>query len=156
MKDNALNRSSFYNQERRLVQMKELGAISGKLQREIELLRKLNDALLILEVHGLGRDSELNVSQEAVDNSRKFIMEFCERLSSVLKQETSSIDLIPLIQHFKSGSKPIEDWIEDLEKLVKDLQDNKITDDDDVTIIEDILSLLDDQFTEDLRRLYLR
>ncbi|MCL0095658.1 hypothetical protein M1O52_03955 [Dehalococcoidia bacterium] len=136
--------------------MKELGAISGKLQREIELLRKLNDALLILEVHGLGRDSELNVSQEAVDNSRKFIMEFCERLSSVLKQETSSIDLIPLIQHFKSGSKPIEDWIEDLEKLVKDLQDNKITDDDDVTIIEDILSLLDDQFTEDLRRLYLR
>jgi hypothetical protein len=135
--------------------MGELGAISGKLQREIKLLRELNEALLILEVDALGRNSELNISSEDVVKSRKFIIEFAERLCSVLKQGTPSIDLTPIIHHFKSGSKPIEDWIEDLEKLVEHLQDNSITPED-VAIIEDVLSLLDDQFTEDLRRLYLR
>jgi len=135
--------------------MRDLGAISTKLQRERELLKRLNDALLILELDALGRISEVNISSEDVIKSRKFIIEFAQRLCSVLKQEAPSIDLAPVVNHFKSGMKPVEDWIEDLEKLIKHLQNNRIVDDD-VVVIEDILSLLDDQFTEDLRRLYLR
>ena len=153
MKD--LNKGSFYNQERRWVYMRDLGAISTKLQREGELLKRLNDALLILEVDALGRISEVDISSEDVIKSRKFIIEFAQRLCSVLKQEAPSIDLAPVVNHFKSGMKPVEDWIEDLEKLIEHLQNNRIVDDD-VVVIEDILSLLDDQFTEDLRRLYLR
>ena len=153
MKD--LNKGSFYNQERRWVYMRDLGAISTKLQREGELLKRLNDALLILEVDALGRISELDISSEDVIKSRKFIIEFAQRLCSVLKQEAPSIDLAPIVNHFKSGMKPVEDWIEDLERLIEHLQNNRIVDDD-VVVIEDILSLLDDQFTEDLRRLYLR
>jgi len=153
MKD--LNKGSFYNQERRWVYMRDLGAISTKLQREGELLKRLNDALLILEVDALGRISEVDISSEDVIKSRKFIIEFAQRLCSVLKQEAPSIDLAPIVNHFKSGMKPVEDWIEDLERLIEHLQNNRIVDDD-VVVIEDILSLLDDQFTEDLRRLYLR
>lgn len=153
MKD--LNKGSFYNQERRWVHMRDLGAISTKLQREGELLKRLNDALLTLEVDALGRISELDISSEDVIKSRKFIIEFAQRLCSILKQETPSIDLAPVVNHFKSGMKPVEDWIEDLEKLIEHLRNNRIVDDD-VVVIEDILSLLDDQFTEDLRRLYLR
>ena len=153
MKD--LNKGSFYNQERRWVYMRDLGAISTKLQREGELLKRLNDALLILEVDALGRISEVDISSEDVIKSRKFIIEFAQRLCSVLKQEAPSIDLAPVVNHFKSGMKPVEDWIEDLERLIEHLQNNRIVDDD-VVVIEDILSLLDDQFTEDLRRLYLR
>jgi len=153
MKD--LNEGSFYNQERRWVYMRDLGAISTKLQREGELLKRLNDALLILEVDALGRISEVDISSEDVIKSRKFIIEFAQRLCSVLKQEAPSIDLAPIVNHFKSGMKPVEDWIEDLERLIEHLQNNRIVDDD-VVVIEDILSLLDDQFTEDLRRLYLR
>jgi len=125
--------------------MRDLGAISTKLQREGELLKRLNDALLILEVDALGRTSELNISSEDVIKSRKSIIEFAQQLCSALKQETPSIDLIPIVDHFKSG-------IQDLEKLIEHLQNNRIA--DDVVVIEDILSLLDDQFTEDLRRLY--
>ncbi len=135
--------------------MRDLGAISTKLQREGELLKRLNDALLILEVDALGRISEVDISSEDVIKSRKFIIEFAQRLCSVLKQEAPSIDLAPIVNHFKSGMKPVEDWIEDLERLIEHLQNNRIVDDD-VVVIEDILSLLDDQFTEDLRRLYLR
>ena len=153
MKD--LNKGSFYNQERRWVYMRDLGAISTKLQREGELLKRLNDALLILEVDALGRISEVDISSEDVIKSRKFILEFAQRLCSVLKQEAPSIDLAPIVNHFKSGMKPVEDWIEDLERLIEHLQNNRVVDDD-VVVIEDILSLLDDQFTEDLRRLYLR
>jgi len=125
--------------------MRDLGAISTKLQREGEVLKRLNNALLILEVDALGRTSELNISSEDVIKSRKSIIEFAQQLCSALKQETPSIDLIPIVDHFKSG-------IQDLEKLIEHLQNNRIA--DDVVVIEDILSLLDDQFTEDLRRLY--
>jgi len=82
--------------------MRDLGAISTKLQREGEVLKRLNNALLILEVDALGRSSELNISSEDVIKSRKSIIEFAQQLCSALKQETPSIDLIPIVDHFKS------------------------------------------------------
>lgn len=136
-------------------QMGELGAISGKIQREVEILRKLNDSLLILEIDTLGLHSELNISHNDVKKSQEFMMKFADRLCSVLKHKSPTIDLQPIIHHFQSGMKPVEDWIEDLELLAQHLRNQTISQDA-LTILEDILSLLDDQFTEDLRRLYLR
>ncbi len=99
--------------------MGELGAISGKIQREVEILRKLNDALLILEIDTLGLHAELNISPDDVTKSQDFMMEFADRLCSVLKHKSLTIDLQPIIHHFQSGMKPVEDWIEDLEDEIK-------------------------------------
>ena len=133
--------------------MSELGAISGKLKREVEILRELNNALLIIEIDTLGLHSELEISPEDVSKSQKFMMEFADKLCSVLKHKSPTIDLKPIIHHFRSGMKPVEDWIEDLELLIQQIRNQKISQES-LTILEDILSLLDDQFSEDLRRLY--
>ncbi len=135
--------------------MSQLGSLSGKIQREIELLRTLNDSLLILQVHALGRDSELDISLEDVTRSYQFIIDFATRLSSALKEQTRVLDFEPLIHHFESGMKPIEDWIEDLETLIRQLKTDEL-DYETVVILEEILSLLDEQFTEDFRMLYFR
>ena len=134
--------------------MTELGAISEKLQREDQLLKELNDALLILEVTALGRNSEFSFSERQILRSRQFVADFVKRLLCALKQGSSSLDLQPIIRRFRSGMKPVHDWIEDLEELERQIVRKGKLENSTVVVLEDILSLLDDQFTEDLRHLY--
>ncbi len=136
--------------------MNELASVSGKLQREVETLRELNNALLVIESSALERSSDFGFSPEDVSKSQKFIIDFATRLLSVLKEEDPSLYLQPIIDHLKSGMKPVEDWIEDLEKITEEISSNRKLTDDSLGILEDILSLLDNQFAEDLQRLYAR
>ncbi len=136
--------------------MNELASVSGKLQREVETLRELNNALLVIEASVLERSSEFGFSPEDVSKSQKFIIDFATRLLSVLKEEAPPLYLQPIVDHLKSGMKPVDDWVEDLEKITEEIGSNKELTDDSLAILEDILSLLDDQFAEDLQRLYAR
>jgi hypothetical protein len=136
--------------------MNELASVSGKLQREVETLRELNNALLVIEASALERSSDFGFTSEDVSKSQKFITDFTSRLLSVLKEEAPPLYLQPIVGHLKSGMKPIEDWIEDLEKIAEEISSNKKLTDDGLGILEDILSLLDNQFAEDLQRLYAR
>jgi len=136
--------------------MSEVGSISGKLQREVEVLRELNDALLVVEVDALGRSSDFGYSDDEISKSRHFLVDFAARLCSALKEQPQSIDLQPVVHHLKSGMKPVEDWIEDLEVLIRKIQSNEKFADEGLVVLEDILSLLDTEFTEDLQRLYAR
>lgn len=136
--------------------MNELGAVSGKLQREVEILRELNNALLIIETSALDRSSDFGFSPDDVSKSQGFLLDFVRRFCSALKQESPPLHLQPIVDHLKSGMKPIKDWTEDLEGLIEQIQSKKKLTDDSLAILEDILSLLDTQFTDDLQRLYAR
>jgi hypothetical protein len=50
--------------------------------------------------------------------------------------------------------KPLEDWQEDLVRLSQQLAQPEPIRLEDLPILEDILSLLDNEFADDLRRLY--
>ncbi len=133
-----------------------MGSISGKLQREGEVLRELNDALLTVEAEALGKSSDFGYSEDEISKSRQFLMDFASRLCSALKEQSQPIDLQPVVRHLKSGMKPVEDWIEDLEALIRKIQSNEKLTYEGLVVLEDILSLLDAEFTEDLQRLYAR
>jgi hypothetical protein len=136
--------------------MSSLGSISGHLEREQQLLRELNTALIALEADALGRTSDFGLSYEDVSRSRQTLLDFTARLRSALDQKSTSVDLQPLVYRLKSGMKPLEDWQEDFDRLVKELQARDHLEDEVLPILEDVLSLLDSEFTEDLRRLYAR
>jgi hypothetical protein len=136
--------------------MSTLGSISGHLGREQLLLRELNSALLALEVDALGRTSDFGLSNEDVLRSRQTLLDFVVRLRAALQQGSTSIDIQPLVQRLKSGMKPSEDWCDDLDILVEKLRLNGKLEDNILPILEDVLSLLDIEFTEDLKRLYSR
>jgi len=127
------------------IRMTKLGAISGKLHREAELLRELNDALLILQAQALGQSSKLNLSPEDAVKSREFLIKFCRQFSSALKQ-SSSTHLTPSLQQFEDR------FVADLEMMVEHLCHDKVTDND-IGILESILSCFVDQFATDFRRL---
>jgi hypothetical protein len=131
-----------------------LGSISGKIQNESVLLMRLNDSLLALEIDAIGRNSDLGIAAENVAESREFIADFIRRLIRALKGGSSSVDISPVVYHISSGYKPIEDWVQDLESLVGDIKKDKVAKES-VFIIEEVLSLLDDQFSDDLRQLFV-
>jgi len=135
--------------------MSMLGSVSGHLEREQQLLRELNTALIALEADALGRASEFGLSGEDVSRSRSTLLDFTTRLRSALDEELPSVDLQPLIHRLRSGMKPLEDWREDLDILTAQLRSKDQLKEEVLPILEDVLSLLDSEFTEDLRRLYV-
>lgn len=137
--------------------MSKLGSLSGHLDREEQRLRDLNWALLTLEAHTLGKTAEFGVGEGEVEQSRQLLLDFARRLQAALSAEESpENDLQSLVARIRSGMKPLEDWHEDLGRLVQHLQMSVQISDDLFPVLEDMLSLLDTEFAEDLHRLYAR
>jgi hypothetical protein len=137
--------------------MSKLGFVSGHLEREQQLLRELNSALLALEAEALGKTADLGFSDEDVLSSRQLLHNFVSRLKPALVQgEATPTDIQVLVHRIKNHKKPVEDWQQDLEGLVDRLQAPEQLRDTDMLILEDILSLLDSEFVEGLQRLYFR
>lgn len=136
--------------------MSTLGSLSGQLEREEERLRELNLALIALEAQSLGHTADFGLSKEDVERSRQMLADFVVRFRTALDQESPRMDVHSLVHRVKSGIKPIEDWREDLDVLTAQLQTKESLKGEALPVLEDVLSLLDTEFTEDLRRLYNR
>ena len=136
--------------------MSSLSSISNYLGREQQLLRELNNALIALEAEALGRAADFGLTEKDISESRQKLLDFVVRLRSALDQETSSVDIQAMVNRLKSGMKPVDDWKDDLSVLATDLQKKSQLPASRLPILEAILSLLDNEFTEDLKHLYAR
>lgn len=136
--------------------MSTLGSVSGKAQREQRLLGKLNEALLALEVDALGRCAEFDITEDEVQKSRHVLLEFASRLRSELGTQITSTDFRSLVGRLRTGMKPLDDWREDLDGLIGVLITGRRLDEEALPILEELLSLLDEEFSRDLKRLYRR
>ena len=137
--------------------MSNLGSITGYLGREQTLLRDINSALMTLEAEALGQVADFGFSREDLSRSKQTLTDFISRLRAALEENAVSrteIDLQSLVFRIKSGYKAHEDWKEDLDRLLSQLQTTGQVDEEMLRVLEDILSLLDSEFVEDLRRLY--
>lgn len=137
--------------------MSKLGFVSGHLDREQQLLRELNSALLALEAEALGKTADLGFSEEDVLSSRQILHNFVSRLEAALgESKATPTDIQVLIYRIKNHKKPLEDWQQDLKELANRLQTSEQLRDADMPILEDILSLLDSEFVEGIQRLHFR
>lgn len=134
--------------------MSKLGSLAGKAEREQRLLSRLNEAVINLEVAALGKNEEFSLTDDQLRQSRQELAEFVAKLQSELQQNKSTVDLQSLGFRIKTGMKALEDWQEDLTKLSEQLSRPEPIKLEDLPILEDILSLLDNEFADDLRRLY--
>jgi len=134
--------------------MSSLGSLSTHVQREQLLLRKLNDSLINIEANALGKKDAFGLSDEDVEQSKTTIHDFCNKLLAELSSESSYTDMQSLTSRIRSSSKPIDDWKDDLQNLISILSSDALLTDSHLGVLDDILSLLDVDFSEDLRRLY--
>lgn len=135
--------------------MSTLGSLAGQLDQGQQLLRELNTALIVVEADILGRTADFGFTEADVSASQARLLDFAERLHAALDDDAASADLQSLVHRIRSGSKPAEDWKADLVLLAKDLRAGDY-DGEALRVLEDVLSLLDTEFAEDLRRLYAR
>jgi hypothetical protein len=137
--------------------MSKLGFVSGHLEREQQLLRELNSALLALEAESLGKTADLGFSKEDVSSSREILHNFVSRLEvSLSADRPSPSDIQSLVRRIESHKKPLEDWKQDLSELAGVLQNAEQLKGRAMEALEDILVLLDNEFVEDFQRLYSR
>ncbi len=109
-----------------------------------------------LEVDALGRRSEFALTEDDVQKSRDVLLEFANRLRAELDTPVTSADFRSLVGRLRTGMKPLDDWRQDLDGLIRSLSTNQRLDEETLPVLEDLLSLLDEEFSEDLRRLYRR
>lgn len=134
--------------------MSKLGSLAGNAEREQRLLSRLNEAVINLEVAALGKNREFSLSEDQLQESRRALSEFVAKLRAELQEEKATADLHSLGFRIRTGMKPLEDWQEDLTRLSQQLAQPGLIRLEDLPILEDILSLLDNEFADDLRRLY--
>jgi hypothetical protein len=134
--------------------MSKLGSLAGNAEREQRLLSRLNEAIINLEVAALGKDKEFSLSDDQLQESRHALSEFVAKLRTELQDEKGTDDLQSLGFRIRTGIKPLQDWQEDLAKLSQQLAQPGAVRLEDLPILEEILSLLDSEFADDLRRLY--
>ncbi len=139
--------------------MSKLGVISGHLEQQQKLLRKLNTASLALEAKALGLEADLEFSEADISNSKKNIYEFIVLLESALagneiKGRCMQRPYIQkLVQQIEKDEKPIEDWKEDLNSLSTKLKSPDLIESEYLSIMDDILLLLDSEFVKGIQRL---
>ena len=136
--------------------MSDLGSLAGKAEREQLLLSRLNDAVIALEIDALGKAKELSLTEEQIEESRRELTDFIDRLRSELERKETTADLHSLVARIRTGIKPLEDWHEDLANLSNQLSKSEPVKVEDLPVLEQVLSLLDAEFTDDLKRLYAR
>jgi hypothetical protein len=132
-----------------------LGSLAGQLDQGQQLLRELNSALIVVEADLLGRAVDFGFTAPDVAASRTRLLDFAERLHAALEEDATSAELQSLVHRIRSGIKPVEDWRADLSLLAKNLRAGHHQGEA-LRVLEDVLSLLDTEFAEDLRRLYAR
>ena len=134
--------------------MSKLGSLAGNAEREQRLLSRLNEAVVNLEVAALGKSEEFSLSEEELQESRCALSEFVAKLRAELQDDRATDDLHSLGFRIRTGIKPLEDWREDLAKLSQRLAQPGPVQLEDLPTLEEVLSLLDNEFADDLRRLY--
>lgn len=76
--------------------MSEMGSISGKLQREGEVLRELNDALLAVEADALGRSSDLVIPVKIFQKAVSFLWILLRVCARCLSNNRNQLTCNPL------------------------------------------------------------
>jgi len=111
----------------------------------------------VLQAEVLDKTTDLGFSGEDVLSSREILQNFVSSLGvAITEDKPVPTDIQTLVYRIKNNKKALQDWQQDIEELSDRLQFSEQLKDTDILILEDILSLLDSQFVEDLQRLYFR
>ncbi len=101
----------------------------------------------------LGLEADLEFSEEDILNSKKILYDFIVSLESALAGNEIPSNIQKLVQQIEKDEKPIEDWKEDLNSLSTKLKSPDLIESESLSIMDDILLLLDSEFVKGIQRL---
>ena len=138
--------------------MSMLSALSSHLDQEGQLLQTLNDAVICVQAAILGDLDLLEISEEKLRQASATLIEFLEKLKLALEKTSDDPTISVLVENIRHESdKSVPEWKEDIQKLTASLRERKFEGDPSLLqIIEDILNLLNEDYSKAVKALYFR
>lgn len=145
--------------------MSLLASLSGKTAWDEEILGRINDALMQLQVDALGRRADFGYSSKDIESSCQILAEFLDLLRKFLIEAGDHYVLVPktleesaaknIVVKLEETGKPRPDWIEDLDSTLAALRSSNAMLESNWAVLEDVVDVLDEELAEDLRELSL-
>ncbi len=137
--------------------MSSLGQLSGRLDRNLQLVGELTKALLALRAELTGKLDALKLSPADVDSARTRVIEFLNGLTPVLNTKTAASEehRIILDKLSQAGEQP-SDWAEDFGTIMEQLRASAPVEAQQLDKIMRVVGYLQGEAAEDVRRLRSR
>lgn len=137
--------------------MSSLGQLSGRLDRNLQLVGELTKALLALRAQLTGKLDALKLSPADVENARARVIEFLSGLTPALNTKTAASEEHRIILHklAQAGEQP-SDWAEDFGKITEQLRASAPVEAPQLDKIMRVVGYLQGEAAEDVHRLRSR
>lgn len=136
--------------------MSNISYTSGQLEHKQQLLDEVNRAVLTLQADALGLRAAMRVDDEAVERSRQVADGFAEKIERALAGRALDPIIAALVVRMVALGRPNNDWLHDLRALRNALVHGQTVPAERLTVLAELVRLVDREFTEDLYRLYGR
>lgn len=143
--------------------MSETGIISQEYQNTAELFRAINQSVIVLKKKHFNLTGAAQLTTEALSEARKLLSDLLRQLiekldhdSSVLPTDDNSLQVPPFfikrLQERHSGE--MQWYLQDLQKLLKALEEERPLTDELVSYLDELCGQLDAETTAIHRRLW--
>lgn len=137
--------------------MSSLGPLSARLDRRLQVVGELTRALLALRANLTGKLDVLKLTAADVDKARTTIAAFLDALVLVLAGNPATTEEHRVIfDKLKLTDEPLTDWIDDFRKIADQLRASAPIQSSQLDRIMRVVSYLQGEAAEDVRRLRSR
>lgn len=137
--------------------MSSLGPLSTRLDRRLQLVGELTRALLALRANLTNKLDVLKLTTADVDKARATIAEFLDHLLPVLAgQPPTAEEHRVILAKLKQTDEPLTDWSDDFRTFNEQLRTNAPIESAQLDRVMRVVSFLQGEVAEDVRRLRSR
>ena len=137
--------------------MSSLGPLSTRLDRRLQLVGELTRALLALRANLTNKLDVLKLTTADVDKARATIIEFLDHLLPVLAgQPATAEEHRVILAKLNQTDEPLTDWSDDFRIFNEQLRTNAPIESAQLDRVMRVVSFLQGEVAEDVRRLRSR
>ena len=137
--------------------MSSLGQLSSRLDRHLQIVGGLTQAVLALRAELVGKLDVLKISPEAVVAARTTVLEFLTGLVPVLAGAApGSEEQRAIVEHLAQAGETPADWADDFGTIAEQLRANASVNAAQLDKIMRVVGYLQGKVAEDVRRLRSR
>jgi len=142
--------------------MSDISVLSSQYDQLVKTSDSINSSAIAIKKQSLLKEAgikqrhpKLAVSETEISNARSVLVSFFENVYRLLEEEYKESDFIPItvLDDYKQRLAGDPYLKEDLGELVQHLRDNQPVSDNDVKVIDVILSILDSERSTLFRKL---
>jgi hypothetical protein len=142
--------------------MSEIGVLSNQYDQLVSTSDKVNDSVIVFKKHSLLKDKKnsekypkLSVSIEEFKRAKDLLIPFLTNIKNLVSEEALESEFIPILvlEDYKKKllSHPYID--EDITDLISKMQKDANIDIDDISVLDEILTVLDTERSMLFRKL---